>query len=426
MNLWRLVKREIACQKLNFSLGLLSVAAATGVVVASLTMLAAHDRHTGQILEAKQAVLEQELAAMRDDYRQIMKKLGFNLLILPASQSLDKFYTSGYVQEYMPEDYVHVLSNAGLMTIRHLLPTIEQRIEWPEQDGREVILVGTRGEVPVAHLAPKEPMQLAVAPGQVVVGHALAASMGLSEGSRITLMDEQFTVSQVRSERGTKEDITLWIELAKVQSMLGHPGQINTILALKCLCAGNKLSEIRTDLAGIMPGVQVIEVDSRVITRAEARGRASEATERAVAAELANREVVRAELENLAAWLSPSVILGATLWIGLLALGNTRQRRGEIAILRAVGVKSGKVISLFLLRAVLLGTGGALAGYFAGLFAGGLSGEAAGGMVSAAELFSPGMLALVVSGAALLSLLASWIPALMAGNLDPADVLREE
>ena len=50
MNLWRLVRREIRYQKLNFILGLFSVAAASGVLVAVLTLLESHDRRTQQVL----------------------------------------------------------------------------------------------------------------------------------------------------------------------------------------------------------------------------------------------------------------------------------------------------------------------------------------------------------------------------------------
>ena len=71
MNVWRLVKREIRYQKLNFAMGLLSVTAASGGLVAALTLLESHDRRTSQILDEKQAGLEQGMAEMRDDYRKI-------------------------------------------------------------------------------------------------------------------------------------------------------------------------------------------------------------------------------------------------------------------------------------------------------------------------------------------------------------------
>ncbi len=426
MNLWHLVAREIRYQKLNFLLGLLSVAAATGVLVAVLTMLRSHDMRTGEILAQKQERTEQEMAKMKDDYRIIMKKLGFNLLILPAAQDLKQYYASGYVTEDMPEEYVNRLAGAGLMTIRHLLPSVERKISWSEQGGLQVILAGTRGEVPLTDRAPKEPMQVAVAEGEVVVGYELARSLKLRAGDSVTLLGERFTIAGIHGERGTRDDITLWIDLATAQRMLGLQGRLNAILALKCLCAGNELSQIRRNVAAVLPGTRVIEVDSKVITRAEARERAGAAAKTALEAERENRAVIRAELEKFASWLAPVVILGTALWIGLLTWGNVRQRRREIAVLRAIGVSAGQVLQIFLSKALLLGAGGALIGYFAGLATGTFSGELSGDPTGALALFSPTMLLGVLLVATALCVLASWIPALMASSQDPAEVLREE
>ncbi len=426
MKLWHIVTREIRYQKLNFLLGLLSVAAATGVLVAVLTMLRSHDIRTSQILAEKQAATEQEMAKMKNDYRVIMKKLGFNLLILPADQDLKEYYATGYVTEYMPEEYVNRLAGAGLMTIRHLLPSVERKISWSEQGGMDVILVGTRGEVPLTDFAPKEPMQVAVAEGEVVVGYELARSLKLHQNDSVSLLGERFTISKIHAERGSRDDITLWIDLSTAQQMLGAQGRLNAILALKCLCVGNELSQIRNDVAAVLPGTQVIEVDSRVITRAEARQRAGATAETALEAERENREVIRAELEKFASWLAPVVILGVSLWIGLLTWGNVRQRRREIAVLRAIGISASQVMKIFLSKALMLGVLGALAGYFAGLGAGTLSGELSSGLASAGTLFSGPVLMIVLLAGTLLCVLASWIPALLASGQDPAEVLREE
>lgn len=426
MTIWHLVTREILHQKLNFALGICSVIVAAGVLVAELTLLDAHDERTRQLLVEKEARTAEEMARMEDDYRKIMKKLGFNLLILPAEQSLENYYATGYVTEYMPEEYVHRLAGSGLMTIRHLLPSIEQKITWPEQKGRSIILVGTRGEVPFTHLAPKEPMLLAVNPGEMKLGYQLATSLGLKVGDRVRLFRESFRISEIHDERGTKDDITVWIDLAKAQEMFGLQGKINAILALKCHCLGNQLSQIREDVARILPETQIVEVDSKVVTRAEARNRARAAAEMALAAERANRTRMRGELEKFAAWLIPMVIIGSTVWIALLALGNVRHRRNEIGILRAVGLRSVQVLNIFLTKAILLGIIGAFWGYLAGFAVGVASGEMAMNMQTAGKLFNPGLFFLVLFTAPLLSALASWIPALIAAGQDPAEVLREE
>ena len=426
MTLWHLVTREILHQKLNFALGICSVVVAAGVLVAELTLLDAHDERTGQILVEKEARTAEEMARMEDDYRKIMKKMGFNLLILPAEQSLENYYATGYVTEHMPEEYVHRLAGSGLMTIRHLLPSIEQKITWPEQKGRSIILVGTRGEVPFTHRAPKEPMLLAVNPGEMIVGYQLATSLGRKVDDRVRLFRESFRISEIHDERGTKDDITVWIDLAKAQEMFGLQGKINAILALKCHCLGNEVSQIREDVARILPETQIVEVDSKVVTRAEARDRARAAAEMALAAERANRARMRGELEKFAAWLIPMVIIGSTVWIALLALGNVRHRRSEIGILRAVGLRSVQVLNIFLAKAVLLGIIGAFLGYLAGFAVGVASGELTMNMQTAGKLFNPGLFFLVLFTAPLLSALASWIPALIAAGQDPAEVLREE
>ena len=426
MTLWRLVTREILHQKLNFTLGICSVVVAAGVLVAELTLLDAHDERTHQIMAEKEANTAEEMARMEDDYRKIMKKMGFNLLVLPAGQSLESYYATGYVTEYMPEEYVHTLANAGLMTIRHLLPSIERKIAWPEQKGRSIILVGTRGEVPVTHLTPKEPMLLAVNQGEIKIGYQLASTLSLKAGDSVRLLGESFRVGEIYEERGTKDDITVWIDLAKAQEMFGLKGKINAILALKCLCLGNELSQIRRDVARILPQTQVIEVDSKVVTRAEARERAGAAAATALAAERANRARMRSEVEKFAAWLIPMVIIGSTVWIALLALGNVRSRRNEIGILRALGLRSVQILNIFLAKAILLGIIGAFIGFFAGFAAGVFSGELSADMQSAAKLFNPLLFLLVLFTAPLLAALASWIPALIAAGQDPAEVLREE
>ncbi|MBN2289708.1 MAG: ABC transporter permease, partial [Candidatus Glassbacteria bacterium] len=383
MSLWHLVFKEMLHQKLAAGLAVLSVTVAVGVLVGELTLLRAHDEKTGQILAEKQAATAGEMAKMEDDYRKIMKKLGFNLLILPGGQSLEDYYSEGQAARYMPEEYVHRLAGSGLMTIRHLLPSIEQKIKWPERQGRTIILAGVRGEVPFTHRAPLEPIQLAVAPGEIVLGYALWNGLGLEVGDRVKLMGEDFRVGELHPERGSRDDITAWIDLARAQEMLGRQGEINAILALKCICAGNQLSEIRKDVSRILPDTRVIEVESKVVTRAEARDRARATAETALSAERENRARLRRERETFAAWLVPFVIIGCTAWVALLAFGNVRQRRGEIGVLRALGLRSSQILFVFLSKALLIGVVGAAAGYAAGFAVGLGFGELAPGLQTA-------------------------------------------
>ena len=425
MTLWRLIIKEIRLRKITFVLGIVSVLITVGVLVTQLTLLDLHDLRTQQILEEKQEQIKAEMARMEDDYRKIMKKLGYNLLILPENQSLEEFYSKGYATYDMPEDYVEKLTNSGIVTIQHLLPSLEQQIQWPEQGQRNIILVGIRGEVPYGR-AIKEPMMLPVPTDEVVLGHEIWSSLGSSVGDRITLLGKEFVVKECNPERGSKDDITVWVDLKQAQELLGRRGRLNAIVALKCHCAGGDLPSIRKEIGAILPGVQVIAISNRVITRAEARDRAKVTAKTALEAERAGRERLRKERQTFAAWFIPTLTLGAAILIGLLVLTNVRERKIEIGILRALGLRSGQIMLIFLAKAFLMGFLGSLIGYGLGFAIGLLFGEVSVNIPIALSIFKPGLLLLVLFLAPLLSIIASWVPALMAANQEPALVLREE
>jgi hypothetical protein len=49
-------------------------------------------------------------------------------------------------------------------------------------------------------------------------------------------MGHEFKVSKTHRQRGTKDDITIWINLDVCQQLLGMDNRINSILALECNC----------------------------------------------------------------------------------------------------------------------------------------------------------------------------------------------
>ena len=426
MNLWQLAIKEIRYKKLAFSLGILAVIVAVGVLVAEMTLLNAHDLNTQEILISKENQMKDEMVLMEDDYRKIMKVLGFNLLVLPEKQTLSDFYLDGYSAKDMPEEYVNRLAASKMVTIRHLLPSLEQKINWPEKGMRPVILIGIRGEVPITKLDLQEPILEAVPPGCMVLGYELWKSNDIKIGDKVKLLGKDFQVSECHSQRGTKDDITIWIDLKQAQELMGKKGRINAIMALKCICFGSEIENVRKDINTILPNTEVIEFASNVITREQARSRAEEITKFVLASEKSNRADLRREMEEFASLLVPLIILGCTVWIGLLAYGNVRERKTEIGILRALGLRSKQILSVFMAKSLLLGLFGALLGYIAGFAFGVTWGEVTFNFKNAVMLFNPYSLVLIMITAPVLTCIASWIPAVIAAKQDPAIILRNE
>jgi predicted lysophospholipase L1 biosynthesis ABC-type transport system permease subunit len=118
-------------------------------------------------------------------------------------------------------------------------------------------------------------------------------------------------------------------------------------------------------------------------------------------------------------------VLAAAVWVGLLALANVRQRKSEIGLLRALGKSSGAIATLFLGKAAMLGLFGAVVGAVLGTgLAWWLSVEALG--LDAGEFaLRFDLLIGAVLGAPLLSVVASYLPTVVALAQDPAVALRE-
>ena len=429
MTLLRLMTREIGQRKLNAASSVLATATAIAALVGAHTLLRAHDAQTERMLEAAQADNESRLKALNQDMRKATLKLSFNLVILPKDQNLRDWYAQDYASKYMPEEYVDRLADSGIVTVRHFLPSLQQRITWPEKK-QTIILVGTRGEVPNLHKNPVKPLVEAVPPGTIVLGYELHRRLKLAVGETVQLMGRPFKVHKCHAERGNKDDVTAWIHLREAQALLDKEGKVNAILALECLCVGPEgIGRVRREIGQLLPDTQVLEQGTKALARAETRLEVAREGREALEREESKREELRARRERLAAVIVPLVLAACALWIGLASFGNVRERRDEIGILRAIGLRSAQVLCLFAGRALLLGLVGGTLGYAAGALAGARMSawlEGALEAPSALPLLDLQLILLAMVAAPALALLAGWVPALLAARQHPADVLAKE
>jgi putative ABC transport system permease protein len=420
MSLLSLILQEIRHRKGNFLLGVLSVAIAALCVFGTVLTLRSHDLVTEKLTTAMETATQQEMTQLEDEIRKSMKGLGFNIFIYPEGQDMSEIYSQGYASKTMPESYVHTLAETRIVTVNHLLPQLTRKVKWPEQGERTILLIGVRGEVPIAHRDPMKPLIEPVEQGTLVMGYELAKSLSLSSGDEVALLGKNFKISKTHKERGTIDDITIWLNLTEAQQLLNAEGQINAILALECNCATiDRLGEIRKEIAEILPGTQIVESESKALARAEARNLASRTAKSQLAAMQADRATLRAGRERLAAWLSPLVAFGSMAWIAFLTFSNVRDRLTEIGTLRALGVTSSTILAAFLGRAVLTGIGGVAIAAALLLVTQGAA-ESFQANLSIAEWLTLGI------GAPLLACVAAWLPALHAVATDPAQLLRHD
>ena len=428
MTIRHLIDRELRHRKWNALLSLLAVAAAVACLLGALVLLRAFDRRTEALVAARASAVAAQMGRMEDAYRKITKRLGFNVLILPHTQDLADFYAESCADKTMPEEYGRRLAAAtNVATIRHVLPMLQRRLEWPEQK-RKILLIGVQGRVATAARPAgdrEEPLIKPVPPGGVAVGYELHRSLGLKTNDELALLGRTFRVAALHPERGTIDDITLWIDLPAAQALLGMQGLINSIVALECECAWADLSKVRQEIEGLLPDTQVVELQGKALARAEARQEAARNAAEVIAREQQSRADLRRRREEFAAVLVPLVLTACALWVGLLAWLNVRERRVEVGVLRALGLRRTQLAGVFLGKAALLGLAGAVVGALGGAPLAAALGGLDGGPLAGFALLGPWLAVAAVLAAPVVAMLASWIPALLAAQQDPADVLRD-
>jgi putative ABC transport system permease protein len=463
MSAWKLIVTEIRFRFVNFFLCLLVIALAAALFVSGPTLISGYAVDTSRHLEALQAEAdklqaeaaklqaetaamkqetEQMLAAMDRETTRIMRDMGVNLRIVHQDTNMGDLYTD-FVAVDFPEDYVHRLAEAErIELIVHVVATLQHRLKW---NNRTVLLVGTLPVLTHSQKNEEKPhMVKNVEKGTVLVGHELGH--GLSAGDSIEIEGVPLKIARIMPEYGTLQDVQLVTHLEDAQKILDRPGKINQILALNCKCKGDRISLIREELEGILPDTKV----SEHLTQAEAREKQRDVVEAARAAELAraeanwkrirdnhqrqlasnerqahSRQRQEETLSQLVALTTPVVVLASALFVGLMTWLNVRDRRAEIGVLRALGKGAGAIASLFLGKAFLMGALGGAAGCAVGYFLTPVLGSRTLEIADSLFQAHPLLLISTLIGAPLVTMMASYLPALSAIAQDPAIVLMD-
>ena len=183
---------------------------------------------------------------------------------------------------------------------------------------------------------------------------------------------------------------------------------------------------IRAQLESVLPETKITEFQGIALARAEQRDLITAQRKKIITSNEKKRAEVESLMGTLDAVLTPAVVLACVIWIGLMALGNVRERRNEIGVLRALGLGSRRVATLFLGKAAIVGVLGGLIGFGGGTVLAYQLGVRA--LEVGTEHFSPELALFfwATIGAPVLTALASYLPTLTAVMQDPAEVLREE
>lgn len=377
-----LIVKEILFRKFNFLLSLLAVSFAVAFFVFFFT--------------ANEASTRETIRLTRD--------MGYNLRIIPRDTDMNLFWTTGYSEYTMPEDYVDRFRQFKDFSFAHLTATLQKKINW---NNREIILTGIAPEVEPSGRN-KTSMIFSIEPEHVYVGFELAKDLQLNQGGETELLGKKFRIRKTLSETGSIDDIRIYGTLTEFQELLDLRGRINEIMALNCLCVSpdekDPILILREQLDQVLPEARVVM--NTTIANA--------------------RERQRHMLEEYFAISTIIIIVVIAIWIGSLAMINVKERERETGILRATGQSVLKIAALFLGKALIIGITGALIGFAAGTV---LALKFGPGIFlitrnSIEPIYS--LLTWTIISTPVFTMLSTLIPTVIALLKDPAVTLRKE
>ncbi|MGZ4200571.1 MAG: ABC transporter permease [Thermoleophilaceae bacterium] len=234
---------------------------------------------------------------------------------------------------------------------------------------------------------------------EVAIGDRLAHSKGWRPGKPITIAKRRFTITGVYHTGVFFQDSGALITLKDAQALSGKAGEATSIVVQ--LAPDASATKARREIVRVIPGVTTI-------------GEASEA--------------MRAGANGQLIGKAGTVIVVLALMIGGLAVMNTMllattERRGEFAVMSAVGWSAPEVAGLVLVEGMLTSLLGAAIGLAAGIAGSGPLVHALG----ASEFVRPSITAWALGRGLLvgcaIGIVGGLYPAWRAARLRPAPAL---
>lgn len=388
MNLFKLVIKELLYRKGSSLVILLTVIIASTVAVAIYTLSKASENET----------------------RKIMREQGLNLYIFPKGTDLIDFYSVNN-SPCFPENYVDILAESKTFdAVRHLTGILQVKYPgWKDPNGssHNILLIGYKNEAMQRFLPKQEIMGTDVEKGTVHIGALIARNIPEGTTFKITGSDGKqysFEITERFEEGKGMIDQGVAFNLDDLQTVLGMEGKINRIEALGCVCKDGRIKNARKQVQAIFADLEVTEISSI----ADAR------------------ENQRLMMNKYGAFIIPFVVLTCLLITGLLFYQNVETRKHETGLLKAMGTGNTGILFIFMAKAFIIGLTGGIAGFFLGTWIAQHFGTeifrfTATDIKPIWRLFIYTIIIFPV-----LWMLASWVPALRATQIDAAKTLSEE
>ena len=372
-------------------------------------------------------------SSIKEEIGSQLDRFGANIVVVPQSNSLSLDYggvsvssVSFDVQQLSDEDAKHVLDIPYGNRISTISPKLLGAVG---VEGREVLLAGIdfASEMTLKrwwHIVGRAPASDA----DLLVGYEVARALSLIEDlpsepvshhdshddshgeqnkhqfkilrDQLKVAGHDHTVVGVLSQTGGPEDRMIFGSLARVQQILGKPGQLS-LIEVSALCKDCPIEDIVAQMSERLPHAKVSAIQQSVRARTETVER----------------------LTRFSAVVSAVVLAIGALMIFTTMMGSVVERTKEIGVLRAIGFRKEHIVKELMIEVGVISVLGGLLGWAAGM----LASWAALPYFAETERgfeFHPLLAIAAIVAGLVIGIASSFYPIIRASRLDPSEAVR--
>jgi putative ABC transport system permease protein len=238
----------------------------------------------------------------------------------------------------------------------------------------------------------------------VMLGTVIARNLDAAVGKKIEVVPgKPCEVVGIFESHNLFEDGSMIMPLEELQELMDRKGEVTALMVITEEKTKSALDALREQITSLAPQIEVLLTREYIETAIEVR------------------------LARAVAWLTSTI----ALMVGTIGMINTMltavfERTRELAILRAIGWRKGRVMKLILWESIVLGLAGAVTGTLLAIaITQVLSRLPAAGRLISGEI-SSGVILQGFLIATLVGLIGGLFPAFRAARLVPTEGLRHE
>jgi putative ABC transport system permease protein len=256
---------------------------------------------------------------------------------------------------------------------------------------------------------------------EAMIGAAVARRNGWKPGETISALGGRFKIAGVISA-GDETDDRVLLPLARVQSLTGRPGLVDRVDVAALTTPENEFA--RKDPRTMAPKeLERWNCTAYVSSIAHQIEGALPGTEARPVRRVADSEgKILDHVSGLMTLITMVALISAGLTVWSLTATSMMERRGEIAIMQAIGGARWLVATMLGIEIALVGMVGGIVGALLGTQLARLVGESV--FHDAVEI-SPVLPLVIMAAAIVVALAGAWQPLRHTLRMDPAVILRE-